>query len=208
MQRAWMRGATCALLTLAGASDAGAGAAAGDEIHGCVAGTGRLRIVALPEDCRTSEDPLTWKSAGETGEQGPEGPRGPEGPSGGRPHAVLVGFTAAAMTGGEGVFGFTRACADEFADSRMCTSEEVMDSASLPSVLTGSAWVRPVFVPPGPGGVTPLDVSGVDATSEELTCVFWSNGSSGNGLTVDNAGRFLERACNTPRRVACCAPLL
>ena len=63
----------------------------------------------------------------------------------------LVGFTAAVFLGDTGVLGFTAACQSEFsnADVRMCTSEEVMTTTTIPSELSGQAWVRPVVVAGG-----------------------------------------------------------
>ena len=56
----------------------------------------------------------------------------------------LVGFTSTAHLGNEGVLAFTLACQADFADSRMCTSVEVMQTVNVPSGLSSDAWVRPV----------------------------------------------------------------
>jgi hypothetical protein len=42
-----------------------------------------------------------------------------------------------------GVLGFTLACQQEFADSRMCASEEIVNTQTVPASLAGSAWFRP-----------------------------------------------------------------
>ena len=123
----------------------------------------------------------------------------------------LVGFTTTALAGDAGVIGFTRACQNEFAGSRMCTSVEVMESVILPDGLIGEAWVRPVFVSATSTGV---DASGIrGGVGLELTCRGWRS-SSVDGLVVDAAGGFVSSAdlasggCETPRAVACCAPAL
>jgi hypothetical protein len=118
---------------------------------------------------------------------------------GATPRFQLVGFTTAMFTGGEGVLGFTSACQQQFANSRMCTSLEVMDTPAVPSSLAGEAWVRPSFV------AINFDASGVTSS----TCQGWSNDAVNDiGLAVDAAGRFTYIGyCATPRAVACCAPV-
>ena len=81
----------------------------------------------------------------------------------------LVGFTSDTFTGGEGVLGFTEACQVEFAESRMCTSVEVMRTTELPILPeAASAWVRPAFVP---GGGLATDASGV---ARQRNSDFWA----------------------------------
>lgn len=54
---------------------------AGDIIHGCFQqGTGILRAVTGPDDCKRSEVYLFWNETGPQGEQGPQGEPGPAGP--------------------------------------------------------------------------------------------------------------------------------
>ena len=126
----------------------------------------------------------------------------------------LVGFTSATYTGDTGVLGFTRGCQAEFGLSRMCTSEEVVETVDVPNVATSDpAWVRPTFEPvsAGPGGISAsrvvADVSGIHADfPRELSCEGWH--SSGTGLAVDGDGRFGKLSCtNAPRPLACCAPV-
>ncbi len=121
----------------------------------------------------------------------------------------LVGFTAATFTGGQGVLGFSRACQVEFLGSRMCTSTEVMETTTIPSGLTGEAWVRPSFSPVASGvDRTALDASGVSNDFQLFSCRGWNASDvSSFGLGVNATGGFRLLTCITPQAVACCAPL-
>jgi hypothetical protein len=119
----------------------------------------------------------------------------------------LVGFTSASFDGNEGVLGFTAACQAEFRASRMCSSQEVLESVSLPD-LAGSAWVRPHIVGGGPGGN--VDASGIQGLSQTLTCESWTSNrpfASGGyqGLSINAAGGFVAESCDEFLAVACCA---
>jgi hypothetical protein len=130
----------------------------------------------------------------------------------------LVGFTSATMTGDTGVLGFTLACQAEFGSTaRMCDSLEVMRTTNVPSGLSGTAWVRPVFQPMGfgmsstsSGTVTrsmSMDASGIRATIlGDLTCYGWAIAGD-DGLTVDANGGFGRTGCPTLQSVACCTPV-
>ena len=51
-----------------------------DTIYGCVAkGSGILRIVSAPGDCKRTETLTSWNSMGPAGSEGPAGPQGPPG---------------------------------------------------------------------------------------------------------------------------------
>ena len=120
----------------------------------------------------------------------------------------LKGFTAATFQGNAGVIGFTMGCQGEFsAAARMCTSVEVLQTVVIPTGLSGTAWVRPVFQPvaSGSSGTVLTDASGVEA----LSCLGWRL-ANGGGLT-DAVGQFASDSfsapCATARRVACCAPV-
>jgi len=128
----------------------------------------------------------------------------------------LVGFTSTSHTGDSGVLALTAACqADLGAASRMCTSEEVLDTVTLPAALSGNAWVRPVYQPfvirDYNGTYSSfLDASGRIYTSSfhsqrTISCAGWSAGD-GTGLSVDGSGRFLTtNNCVDPHPIACCA---
>ena len=133
-----------------------------------------------------------------------------------RPRIQLVGFTSGNLTSDTGVLGFTLACQAEFAESRMCSSMEVLESVSVPSGLNGTAWVRPSFTPVSISGgsntTVALDASGVQRAGAPgsdglLSCSGWSQSVTASGLTLDANGRFVGRPCNDAvgRSVACCA---
>lgn len=130
----------------------------------------------------------------------------------------LVGFSTSIMKGDAGVLGFAQACQQQYPNSRMCTSEEVMNTVSVPTlpVVETWAWVRPVLNGPsyeGPTSAQTLyDASGIgpanmpNSVSVLLNCVGWSTGTSGNlGLVVNQNGGFRTKGCSTPKPVACCA---
>ncbi len=116
------------------------------------------------------------------------------------PRFQLVGFTRATAQGHQRVFGFTRTCAAEFPRSRMCTSQEVLDTVSLPRSLQGDAWVRPVLT-------GDWEVSGAPAAAVQ-SCAGWTSlRGEDRGWTVDASGAFESRSCGAFRRVACCASI-
>ncbi len=121
------------------------------------------------------------------------------------PH-VFLGFTTATFDGGQGIFTYHAACAAEFPNSRMCTSQEILTSPTTPTGLAGDAWVQPSFVP----GVQSADACGVESSSSVFfTCRGWSFSASGSGLTVDASGRFGGvgvAICDVARSISCCGP--
>lgn len=122
----------------------------------------------------------------------------------------LVGFTGTQHLGDTGVLGFTLACQAEFPGSRMCTSQEVMETTIVPISLTGEAWVRPAFN--GFAGTYSerfvLDASGRNGSSGfSISCQSWTNAGGGEGLRVNSSGGFDVVACSQPHAVSCCAPL-
>jgi hypothetical protein len=123
----------------------------------------------------------------------------------------LVGFTAATFAGGTGTLAFTLACQQEFALSRMCTSEEIVNTQTVPTSLSGPAWVRPTFRAVSAGSSTvALDESGVtDSPVDALSCQGWTdNTSNSRGLSVEADGSFeSNEACDEVLHVACCAPV-
>jgi hypothetical protein len=124
----------------------------------------------------------------------------------------LVGFTSATFNGATGVLGFTAACQQEFAASRMCTTTEILETQTVPAGLAGYAWVR-IAVRAGVGGdgasLVVVDDSGVDAGPADLSCSGWaSNSSITEGLAVNQNGAFVRGfECVQTISVACCAPV-
>ena len=103
----------------------------------------------------------------------------------------------------------TRQCAMEFGEvgaTRMCTSSEILNTATVPQGLAGEAWVRPSWQPTG--GQFTLDDSGQANDPAHLTCEGWS-ATDMWGLSVDGSGSFdnLSR-CDAPRAIACCHPVV
>ena len=102
----------------------------------------------------------------------------------------LVGFTSTTGTGNRGgTFGATLECQDDFADSRICTSQEVLDIVAIPVVPSfGKGLVRPVT-----GGQN-RDISGLGVIT---SCDFWTR-ADGVGLVVRSDG-VLEGPTSCPR---------
>ena len=98
----------------------------------------------------------------------------------------------------------------EFGDvgaTRMCTSSEILNTATVPQGLVGPAWVRPVWQHDTSAGQ--LDDSGVRGDSGQLTCYSGTlSGFNASGLTVGENGSFEVLPCETPRPIACCHPVV
>jgi hypothetical protein len=118
-----------------------------------------------------------------------------------------VGFTEAEQPGNVRMFGLTRACQAEFPGSRVCSSQEVLQTTAIPNGLEGDAWVRPALV-------GTIDRSVVDASGLVLlggpasNCDQWT-GKASTGIVVDGDGAFhsgSQARCSDPHPVACCAP--
>lgn len=134
----------------------------------------------------------------------------------------LMGFSAMQVPGDAGIRGMLDACHREFPSSRMCTSQEILETEYLfPIATTESAWVRPVIVESsGDASASDefrglLDASGVMSRGRisdgSLSCRGWSS-TGGYGLTVSPEGAFrgwpsavgVGQDCNVARPVACC----
>jgi hypothetical protein len=118
---------------------------------------------------------------------------------------VLDQSAAAAYTGiMGGNFGVTQKCQLEFSDSRMCSAEEVLMTTSIPSGLSGVAWIhypqQEVF-----------SVSGIAAYIQGVSqnCLGWRHDSfSFHGWAVASDGTLADphvTSCDTPTQLACCA---
>ena len=91
-------------------------------------------------------------------------------------NAQYVGITGTAFDGAQGVFTYNRACHAAHPGSRMCTSEEVLETVNPPTLGSPGeiAWVRPVFKPSSTGSSSLwlADASGIGGRHSELTlCV-------------------------------------
>jgi hypothetical protein len=113
----------------------------------------------------------------------------------------LVGFTSATYTGAMGgPFGVTQKCQIEFPNSRMCSVEEVILTTTIPSGLTGTAWVH----------LPADDRQAVQASVEPWPYFFNCNGyseesDSSIGVVVDINGLANQPHCIDVHRIACCA---
>jgi len=126
--------------------------------------------------------------------------------------AQYVGVTTEAFDGGQGVFTYNRACNAAHVGSRMCTSEEIMETINPPLVGDPGelAWVRPTYQPTG--GTTPQwDISG---QSVATTCFGWSKNLPdyyGFAMTLDKGtftgNDFTGPTCSTSLRIVCCIPV-
>ena len=129
-----------------------------------------------------------------------------------QPRFQLVGFSSSQLTGESGVLAFTLACRQDFPESRICDTEEVVRTVAVPADLSGHAWARPVYQPvsisTGTANVVrfALDAAGGSAQDEigALSCRAW-RATDLTGMTVDQNGSFMGRDCAVPRAVACCA---
>jgi hypothetical protein len=124
----------------------------------------------------------------------------------------IVGHTTTTHLGGEGLRAFTLACqADYGAAARTCTSQEVIDTISWPT-LTLRSRVRPSFQPIASGTTSAkaLDASGYEAAAYNMNCGGWSFSSpSFTGVQVTPDGSFPSfsqdlTACDVAMPVACC----
>jgi hypothetical protein len=118
---------------------------------------------------------------------------------GAEPSFQLIGFTTASLAA-TGVLALTSACQAEFAGTRVCSSEEILKTRSVPAALSGVAWVVPVIRSDG------YDVSGagfVSGSRTDTSCDGWSLPGS-VALTVSATGAFALRLCTDPAAVACC----
>ena len=194
------------------------GQSADNVLHGCVKkNNGQLRLVMRSRNCLPSEIPVSWNIVGPTGPAGPQGPQGatgPQGPAGPKgdpgddaPVMQLVGFTSSLLPGGSGALNFTRACGSEYPESRMCTSEELMNTVDPPALATTWAWVRPSLSPLSAGLTDPtgVDASGVGGEAVQLSCDGWKETTPFTGLAADDTGAFGLQDCASELPVACCS---
>ena len=180
---------------------------------------GQLRIVADHSECRPSEDPVAWNSAGPAGPTGPAGPQGPQGSDCQPVQYQFVGFSAGASRGSSGVLELSTLCQATYPGSRMCTSEEVAKSVTFPAFTSSGVnpihrgWVMPTSIG-GRGMNFGYDITtGLQTDTQNLTCNGWAGtGSSSSlsgatGLTVTDRGQFRVEVCSNAAKVACCAPI-
>jgi hypothetical protein len=120
----------------------------------------------------------------------------------------FIGITNAVADGNTGFLGMSGLCQAEFPGSHFCTTQEIMESPSLPDVASPS-WVHPVYsavVDIQEQGEVLVDVSGVFDNPGGLSCEGWNNNSGAPGVTgmIQTGMSFARTNCNTQNPVSCC----
>ena len=131
-----------------------------DKISGCLLTPGgilyNVRIGDTPSAaCRPQDTTMMWNVGGPA-----------------PPVFEFVGLSSTSHIGGAGILTLNSACQSTFPGSRMCTTEEILETVSPPSIVGSvGGWVRPVFVPHQLTGEA-LDISGLGSISNlgNLTC--------------------------------------
>jgi len=128
--------------------------------------------------------------------------------SGGASLFQFVGNSTGTADGSAGIRVMTKLCQVDFADSRICTSEEYAKTVAHPAALPAfEAWILPSNISTvGTVGVNDT-FSGRFAASGALLNVFTCSGwttTANTGLAISPAGGFSVRACNVAKPVTCC----
>ena len=177
-------------------------------IHACAQKeNGQLRVVEGPDDCRPSEVALSWNDH--------EPP--PPAPACCKKKLQFVGFSTRVLPGGEGAMHMTLACQETFPNSRVCNSEEVVETLVLPDEVrvpvsqpAPFAWVRPTEIAGRGASIGIETIVGLQKDVEKLTCAGWNEStanslSANEGLSVNRHGQFVLSSCGSNLKVACCA---
>jgi len=117
----------------------------------------------------------------------------------------FLGFSDTSITGASGLRGMNLACQSKFgADSRLCSSQEILASPSLPA-QSEWGWVHPTFASHSSDPDKIADVSGVEHGTN-LACGGWASSSpTVAGLAVNgNNFSFSGHSCDSQNHVACC----
>jgi len=117
----------------------------------------------------------------------------------------FVGFSTDTFDGSQGVITYTRACQQDFPDSRMCTTEEFLNTTDYPEVeSSGFGWIRPVVAAAYVATASNIvDVSGFSADVLASSCNGWRT-TSAHGLYIDGKGRISNETCEAIMPVSCC----
>lgn len=131
-----------------------------------------------------------------------------------------VGVSDSTVSPAIGRYAMNEACQSKFPDSRLCTSEEIALTLTLPTGMpAGLAWVQPVINAAAQGSTVANTVivdqySGtVTTASITLDCATWGSADDKfNGLVVrlhqgslSPSGIIGTRNCINPTYVSCCA---
>ncbi len=123
-------------------------------------------------------------------------------------HAQYVGVTVEVFDGAQGIFTYNRACHAAHPGSRMCTSEEMVNTVNPPVVGSAGelAWVKPAPQPYG-NSFDALDASSIPMAMSEYTCEAWSTTNAAGFVVKLEDGMFEVQSCQFPSRVTCCIPV-
>jgi hypothetical protein len=127
---------------------------------------------------------------------------------------VYVGLSSSGESGSRGFLVLNEACQQDFPDSRMCTTEEIINTTNFPSYPMGFSqrgYARSIVISASTGFIdVATSISLLDASS--VNCGGWS--SSGSQALVlrefhsvsTDITEFELAGCDEGFKVACCAP--
>lgn len=127
-------------------------------------------------------------------------------PAAGEPVYSYVGKTTTQFFGDAGLKELTAACNQQYTGSRMCKSDEYMNTVTFPGTeATGYSWIRPLLTEIlYTYQLLYIDSSGY-SQNQPMSCGTWSQAASSlYGLTVNENGHMWTRPCNSQLSVACC----
>jgi len=124
----------------------------------------------------------------------------------------FVGYSSATTTGVVGIQQMHATCQADFPQSRMCSSQEILDSPSLPPAPGPPpyerAWIAPSIrgAVAGPDGARVVDASGLEANADAVSCDAWRSFTHGLTYTPNGgtANSISTLSCSTAVPVACC----
>ena len=120
---------------------------------------------------------------------------------------VFQGFSSGTVDGGDGVFALAQACSASFSGSKICNSDELVNSVynSSASNLSGLAWLLP-RLSTGDTQSTELNSGRENGDPwQTFSCRGWGSDSNAfTGTVVSSVGELTIRGCDNSYPVACC----
>ena len=120
---------------------------------------------------------------------------------------VFQGFSSGTVDGGDGVFALAQACSASFSGSKICNSDELVNSVynSSASNLSGLAWLLP-RLSTGDTQSTELNSGRENGDPwQTFSCRGWGSDSNAyTGTVVSSVGELTLRGCDNSYPVACC----
>ena len=120
----------------------------------------------------------------------------------------FVGVSTSTVDGSVGYFGMNNACEATFTGSRMCSSDDIVNSTNTTNVGSGKAWINPIAIGVGSSSTNTVYSKQGDYISN---CANWT--STGGGISVSSRGTTLDlprgginyySSCSESLPVACC----